>query len=251
MLHVQDNVGFGRVTLNLGLRFEHSAGLLPEQGAPGGPFSSQRSFPRRGRLFWNTLRSADWSGLRSAPDAQGRGQSGGTHVAAMAQAVSHRPTEQSRWDYLRAGRPERRRVFQPGEEGTQLFSFGGSITSVDSDLKQPYRRVHGGRGVRSARNIRVSGIYSIGRRVTCSQSRSWHSLRYRFLAVPAIDPVTGQTVTLFNQLPETLGNNRQLLTNPPNSRPSSTGSKYPRRGDSPTAISSSPHAPTPRVTSPA
>ena len=29
-------------------------------------------------------------------------------------------------------------MFQPGEEGTQLFSFGGSITSVDSDLKQPH-----------------------------------------------------------------------------------------------------------------
>ena len=35
-----------------------------------------------------------------------------------------------------------------------------------------------------------------------------------FVSVPAIDPVTGQTVTLFNQRAETLGNNRQLLTNP-------------------------------------
>ena len=55
MLHVQDNIGIGRVTLNLGLRFEHTEGLLPEQGAPGGPFSSPRSFPEQDVFSWNTL----------------------------------------------------------------------------------------------------------------------------------------------------------------------------------------------------
>src|SRR4029077_12146205 len=45
VLHVQDNIAFGKVTLNLGLRYEHTNGLLPEQGAPGGPYSVARSFP--------------------------------------------------------------------------------------------------------------------------------------------------------------------------------------------------------------
>ncbi len=79
-----------------------------------------------------------------------------------------------------------------------------------------HRRVHGGRGVRSAREYsRQQHVHPSAGAVTCSQSPklAFPSIPV-IVAVPAIDPVTGQTVTLFNQRPETLGNNRQLLTNP-------------------------------------
>ena len=55
VLHLQDNVALGKFTLNLGVRYEHTTGLLPAQGAPGGPFSAARSFPEQSVFTWNSL----------------------------------------------------------------------------------------------------------------------------------------------------------------------------------------------------
>ena len=218
VLHVQDNVGFGRVTFNLGLRFEHSAGLLPEQGAPGGPFSSQRSFPEQDVFSWNTLApriGVVFDPLPSHRVAVKAGYARYYHAASTGYVSPPNPNNLSgtgfEWVDLNGDR-----IFQPGEEGGQLFSFGGSITTVDPDLKQPYTdEFTAGVEFEAPGNVRVSGMY-IHRQARDLLAITEIGVPFDtgYVRVPAIDPVTGQTITLFNQRAETLGNNRQLLTNP-------------------------------------
>jgi carboxypeptidase family protein len=217
VLHVQDNVGFGRVTLNLGLRFEHTAGLLPEQGAPGGPFSSPRSFPEEDVFSWNTLApriGVIFDPLPSHTVAVKAGYARYYHAASTGYVSPPNPNNLggTGFEWIDNGD----RVFQPGEEGAQLFSFGGSITSVDSDLKQPYTdEFSAGVEFEAPGNIRVSGMY-LHRQARDLLALTEVGIPFDtgYVAVPAIDPVTNRTVTLFNQREETLNTNRQLLTNP-------------------------------------
>ena len=106
--------------------------------------------PRRGRLFLEYARSADWSGLRSAPVAQGRGQS---RVCTLLPRREHRlcltsQPEQSRWDGIRMGRPERRPRVPTRRGGHAAFQ----LWWLDHQRRfrseaAVHRRVHGGRGV--------------------------------------------------------------------------------------------------------
>jgi hypothetical protein len=218
VLHVQDNLGIGRVTLNLGLRFEHTDGFLPEQGAPGGPFSSPRSFPDQDVFSWNTLApriGVVFDPLATHKVALKAGYARYFHAASTGYVSPPNQNNLGGTGYVWEDH-NGDRVFQPGEEGAQLFSFGGSITSVDADLKQPYTdEFSAGVELEAPGNIRVSGMY-IHRQARDLLAVTEVGVPFDtgYDQVAAIDPVTGQTVTLFNQRPETLGNNRQLLTNP-------------------------------------
>jgi len=219
VLHVQDNLGFGKVTLNLGLRFEHTEGLVPEQSAPGGPFSQPRSFPEQDVFTFNTL--APRLGVVFDPLP--------THTLAVKagyaryyHAVSTGYVSQVNQNNLGGTGFEwidrnGDRNFQPGEEGTQLFAFGGSITSVDPDLKQPFTdEISAGVELELPYQIRFSGMY-IHRQARDLVAITEVGVPFDtgYTQVPATDPVTNQRITLFNQRPETLGQNRQLQTNPP------------------------------------
>jgi Carboxypeptidase regulatory-like domain len=218
VLHVQDNVAMGRFTFNLGLRFEHTAGLLPEQGAPGGPFSSPRSFPEEDVFSWNTLApriGVIFDPLPTHKVALKAGYARYYHAAGTGYVSPPNQNNLGGTTYTWVdGNGDR--SFQRGEEGTQLSSFGGSITSVDPDLKQPHTdEITAGVELEVAGNIRVSGMY-IHRQARNLLAVVQVGIPFDtgFVPVPAIDPVTGQTVTVFNQRPETLGDDRLLLTNP-------------------------------------
>ena len=218
VLHVQDNLAMGRFTFNLGLRFEHTAGLLPEQGAPGGPFSSQRSFPEQDVFSWNTLApriGVIFDPLPTHKVAVKAGYARYYHAAGTGYVSPPNQNNLGGTTYTWVDRNGDRR-FQPGEEGTQLSTFGGSITSVDSDLKQPHTdEIAAGMEFEAPGNVRVSGMYIHRQgRDLLAVAQVGIPFDTGFVPVPAIDPVTGQTVTVFNQLPETLGDDRLLLTNP-------------------------------------
>jgi hypothetical protein len=115
--------------------------------------------------------------------------------------------------------------YEPGEEGALLFSFGGSITSVDPSLNQPHTD-EGSLGVEfeAPRAIRVSALF-LARRARDLIAVTEIGVPQGpagYVPVIAIDPGPDGTagtsddnrITVFNQLASTLGQNKQLETNP-------------------------------------
>src|SRR6185295_6104642 len=209
VLHLQDNLAFGRVTVNLGLRYEHTNGLLPAQGAPGGPFSVARSFPEQSVFTWNTL--APRLGVIFDPSpkhtlALKAGYSRYYHAASTGFVSGPNQNNLGGSVYNWVDR-NGDRVFQVGEEGTKVSSFGGSITTVDPDLKQPYTdEVSAGVELEAPGRIRVSAMF-IHRQARDLLAITQTAVPFDtgYVQVPAIDPVTNQRVTLSNQRPEFLG----------------------------------------------
>jgi hypothetical protein len=219
VLHVQDNVNFGKVTLNLGLRFEHTDGLLPEQSAPGGPFSQPRTFAEQDVFTFNTLAPRIGVVFDPLPTHKVAVKAGYARYYHAVSTGYVSPPNQNNLGGTGFEWVDRNgdRVFQAGEEGTQLFAFGGSITSVDPDLKQPFTdEISAGVELELPHEIRVSGMY-IHRQARDLVAITEIGIPFDtgYTEVAAIDPVTNQRITLFNQRPETLGQNAQLETNPP------------------------------------
>ncbi len=105
VLHVQDNVGFGRCDAQPRPAVRALRRSAARTGCSGRSVLEPAVVPRRGRLFLEYARSADWSRLRSAPVPQGRGQS---RVLTLLPRREHRlcltsQPEQSRWDGIRRG----------------------------------------------------------------------------------------------------------------------------------------------------
>jgi len=218
VMHVQDNVAFGRVTLNLGLRYEHTNGLLPPQGAPGGPFSSARSFPEQRVFTWNSFAprvGVIFDPLPSHAIAAKAGYARYYHAPSTGFVSGPNQNNLGGSTYNWIDRNGDRQ-FQRGEEGTKLSSFGGSTTTVDSSLKQPHTdEISAGVELEAPGRVRLSGMF------VHRQARDLLALVETavpfdsgYTQVRAIDPVTNAAVTLFNERPQFLGLAAQLVTNP-------------------------------------
>jgi len=218
VLHLQDNIALGRVTLNLGLRYEHTNGFLPAQGAPGGPFSVARTFPEQSVFTWNTLApriGVIFDPLPTHALAVKAGYSRYYHAASTGFVSGPNQNNLGGSGYTWIDRNNDRR-FQPGEEGPKLFGFGGSITSVDPGLKQPYTdEFSAGVELEAPGRVRVSGTF------VHRQARNLLAIVETavpfdtgYTTVRAIDPVTNGAVTLFNERPAFVGLDQQLVTNP-------------------------------------
>ena len=218
VIHVQDNVSFGRVALNLGLRYEHTNGLLPPQGAPGGPFSSARSFPEQGVFTWNSVAprvGVIFDPLPSHAVAAKAGYARYYHAPSTGFVSGPNQNNLGGSTYNWIDRNGDRQ-FQRGEEGTKLSSFGGSTTTVDSGLKQPHTdEFSAGIELEAPGRVRLSGMF------VHRQARDLLALVETavpfdagYTQVGAIDPVTNASVNLFNQRPQFLGLAAQLVTNP-------------------------------------
>jgi Carboxypeptidase regulatory-like domain len=218
VLHLQDNVGFGRVTLNLGLRYEHTNGLLPEQGAPGGPFSVARSFAEESVFTWNSLAprvGIIFDPLPTHTLAVKAGYARYYHAAStgFVSGPNQNNLGGSTFNWVDRNGD---RQFQRGEEGTKISSFGGSITAVDASLKQPFTdELSAGVELEAPGRVRVSGMY-VHRRAKDLLAIVETAVPFDsgYVPVSAIDPVTNSRVTLFNERPQFLGVDAQLVTNP-------------------------------------
>src|SRR5262249_38102303 len=67
----QDNWLMGRLTVNLGVRYDHNNGYNPAQSRPAGPFAAAQSFPGVRFPIWNALAPR----LHAAWDIRGNGHS--------------------------------------------------------------------------------------------------------------------------------------------------------------------------------
>jgi len=227
VLHLQDNIALGKVTLNLGVRYEHTAGFLPAQGAPGGPYSVARSFPEQDVFSWNTFAprlGVIFDPLPTHAVAVKAGWSRYYHAASTSFVAQPNQNNLGGSIYNWIDRNGDRK-FQPGEEGTKVGGFGGSITTVDPNLKQPYTdEFSAGVELEAPGRVRVSGTF-IHRhaRDLLAVTETAVPFDTGYTQVQALDPVTNQRVTLFNELPAFLGLAAQLETNPSDFKTSFNG----------------------------
>jgi len=229
VLFLQDNVqATDRLTLNLGIRYENNHGFLPAQSSPPGRFTGPRSFDEQDLIHWNTTAAR----LGAVYDVFG------THKFAIKggyaryyHAIGTGLVDVSNQNGLGGttfawNDANHNRNWDPGEEGKLLSTFGGSITSVDPDLKQPHTD-EGSFGVEfeAPKKVRVSAMY-IGRRgrdLVAVVETGVPQGPAGFTPVTALDPGPDGTagtsddrqITVFNQVASTLGQNKQLETNPP------------------------------------
>ena len=217
----------GRIFIRLGANLDSSNAFLPKQVSGAGPFAPARNFagvdsvvswttlsPRLGlavplwRRFGETRLIADYSRYY--------------HILPASYANYANPTALGgrlfRWnDRNNDG------VFQPGEEGTLLRIFGGPYSAVDPNLKRPFTD-EWGLGLEQNFGSRLQlGVRLLQR----DTKRLVHTVNVgvppsAYTPVNVLDPgddnIPGTSddriLTVFNQDPSTLGQDRYLLTNP-------------------------------------
>jgi len=228
VLFLQDNVRpTDRLTLNLGVRYENNHGFLPAQSSPAGRFTGPRNFPEQDLIHWNTV-AARTGAVYDVLGTHKLAVKGG--YARYYHAIGTGFVDVSNQNGFGGtgfawNDANRNLHYEPGEEGQVLFTFGGSITSVDPNLKQPHTD-EGSFGVEfeAPKQIRVSAMF-VGRRgrdliAVIETGVPQDSAGYT--PVTALDPgpdatagtSDDQRITVYNQVASTLGQNKQLETNP-------------------------------------
>ena len=167
VLFVQDNVRpTDRLTLNLGVRYEHNHGFLPAQSSPAGRFTGPRSFEEQDLITWNTVAAR----LGAVYDVFG------THKFAIKggyaryyHAIGTGFVDVSNQNGLGGtgfgwNDANGNRHYEPGEEGCGAVH----LRRIDhlrrsGSAAAPYRRRLVRRRVRGAEGVRVSAMF-VGRR---------------------------------------------------------------------------------------
>jgi len=195
-----------RLSLNLGIRFDRMVMNIPAQGAPGGSWVGPRSFPAMNDVVdWNT-----WSPrIGFAWDVFGDSKTaikGGISKydvlegSSLAQNVNPNFISFSTCPWTSATPPT------PGQALTGCTGFSGNNNHIDPDMKRPYQWEY---TVLIQRQFGANTSVSVG-----YYGRKFFNLFGVInTAVPQSDytPVTftssavGRPLTVFNQLPSTLG----------------------------------------------
>jgi hypothetical protein len=227
VLYVQDNVTKGRFAFNVGLRYQHTSGVLPAQSSPAGPFAPARSFPEQDVIGWDDLAARagfvwDIRGDHKALFKVGYGR----YYHQLSPDPIEAPSQNASggtgygWNDLNGDLQ-----YQTGELGDVLFTFGGSsITTVDGSLKRPRTdEVTAGVEFLLPRNVtlNVDGIFRWGSKLLAT-TEIGIPFDAGYTPATAIDPgpdgATGagddRTVQVFNLRPEYAGQNRLFVTNP-------------------------------------
>src|SRR5262249_32965458 len=227
VLFAQDSMTRNRLVLNVGLRFEHTNGFLPAQSKPAGPFSAAASFPKQDVINWNDLAPRvglvyDMFGNHKAALKAGYGRYHHQISTGMIDQPNQNGLGGKGYNWIDRNHDGK---FQVGEEGDLLFAFGGSITSVDPDLKRPHTdEVTTGFDFELPHSIKLSidGVFRWGTNFIAVTEVGIPQDSTGYLTTTGLDPgvdgVTGtsddQRVTVFNLRPELQGKNKHVETNP-------------------------------------
>ncbi|MBZ5603894.1 MAG: TonB-dependent receptor, partial [Acidobacteriia bacterium] len=195
-----------RLSLNLGLRFDRMAMSIPAQGAPGGAWVGPRSFPELNDVVsWNT-----WSPrIGFAWDVFGNSKTaikGGISKydvlegSSLAQNVNPNFIAFSTCPWTSLTAPT------PGQALTGCTGFSGNNNHIDPNMKRPYQWEY---TVMIQRQIGANTSVSVG-----YYGRKFFDLFGVINTAVTPDDYTpltftsaaiGQPLTVFNQLPSTLG----------------------------------------------
>ncbi len=227
VLFLQDNITKNRLAMNLGLRFEHTTGFLPDQSKAAGPFSAAESISRKDVISWNNLAPRvglvyDIFGHHKAAIKVGYGRYHHQISSGFVDTVNPLGLAGKGYNWVDRNRDGK---FQPGEEGSLLFAFGGNINSVDPNLKRPRTdEVTAGVDWELPASIKLSvnGVFRWGRNLIALAEVGIPQNTTGYNQTIGIDPgpdgKTGTSddkqVTVFNQKPEYAGKNARFETNP-------------------------------------
>jgi hypothetical protein len=208
-----DTFLIGRWSLYVGARLENVRGWLPAQSSPAGNFAPARSFPEMDVIDWTNVSPR----LGVIYDLTGDGKTAlKLNLARYYYQISTGDTDPVNPNSLggefrvwvdRNGDKK----FQKGEEGPLLFAFGGVLTSLAPDLKQPYTNevvVGFDREVVEDLRVGLTFTYRQERRLLGIEN-----VGVRWIPTTVQDPVTGNPITVYNQDPATIGQDRFVVRN--------------------------------------
>jgi hypothetical protein len=232
-VYAQDSVTIKRkLTLNLGVRYDHFNTFYPTQTSPPATFPDlfpQRTYPQSPNIAtWNTFRPR----IGAAYDLTGNGRSvlrafyGQFDViegAELAEQINPNglSTQVYTWnDTNHDGIP------QPGEwklPAKLLSASGGIVTTVDPNLKRPYsNQVNVGYEQQLFSSVMVGINYyfrnlknQYAERNLANPTSAYSSTTVDSQGHPLINSVTGQPITLFNLAAADVGLSNYLITNIP------------------------------------
>lgn len=231
--YAQDSVTVKRrLTLNLGVRYDHFDTFYPAQSSPAAQFPAL--FPTR--MFAQSPNIATWNTFRprlgAAYDLTGKGTSvlrayfGQFDIlqgAGLAEQVNPNGLSEQiyKWtDTNGDGIPETSEWDSPAN---LIAASGGVVTSVDKNLKRPYtNEVNVGyeQQVFSSMMVGVNYYFRNIKDQFAAENLANPASDYTATTVddsgnPLIDSITGKPITLYNLNPADVGLSNYLITNIP------------------------------------
>ena len=231
--YVQDDwTLFRRLTLNLGVRFEHWVTYWPAQSNPAGYFPSlfpQRTFPaQNGVVDWNN--AAPRVGVAFDPDGHGKqvirfsyGRYYLLEGAQLAAAINPdaTATQTYRWNGAvnSQGIPLQSEWDQPSN---LISSTGGVFTKIDPNLKRPYSDEYtAGYQAQVWKDLTLSATYyhrHLGDLMGVENLAAPPSAYTPITTLngsPIVNGITGQPMTLYNLNTSLVGQTNDLITTIP------------------------------------
>ena len=233
---VADHVSLSpSLSFDLGAFADFSRGSLPAQSSPGGPFATAQTYsPRPDLIGWNNI--SPRAGLAwQVPHSHGL----------VLQGAYFRLFAPLAGRYLDFGNPNSlggsayqwiasssNGSFQPTEQGSLLWRFGGPYSSISPSLQRPYSDEFnlGAQfrfAPRSVANIHLFRRDDKDRIAAIDTGVPAQAFTPVSILDPGPDGVPGtfddQRLTVYAQNPATLGQDRYLLTNPAGLRMLNTG----------------------------
>jgi hypothetical protein len=231
--YAQDSVTVKRkLTLNLGVRYDHFNTFYPAQNSPAATFPTlftTRTFAQSPNIAtWNTFRPR----IGAAYDITGRGKSvlrayfGQFDIiqgAGLAEAVNPNglSTQVYSWTDLNGdGIPEPNEWDLPAN---LLAASGGVVTKIDPNIKRPYtNEVNVGYEQQVFSNVRVAVNYyfrnvkdQYAAENLANPTSDYTATTVDNFGNPLINSVTGQPITLYNLNPLDVGLANYLVTTIP------------------------------------
>ena len=217
--YIQDEWSPGdRMTLSLGVRLEWTEGWLPAQQGGGGPWGFPViDYPEQRNLV-DVFSASPRFGL--VYDLTGTGRSSlkvsyGRYYERLRGSINPNTPDfqELDWNDLNGDL-----VFQDGEQGTLRRNLRSFQRSFDPDLRQPYVDAFSAAvewQLGDDVSFSVTGVYKAERDITATMFADVDSVFDGFIPISVVNPLDGQTLTIFTLDPALQGVSRPtFLTNP-------------------------------------